>query len=1487
MSTPSPAFNTPPSALVGLRPSEPENPLKGLSQRVCRYFLDFLETDFKRQQAPRRRILGRTESGQSTSINLRKYRKLYEEIWKAATKPLNEGSRFSITRKTYTAQLSPILQDLIAKHVAAIEERLFEEAWTAGIDVARRNRFQAAKDIEKYVEDVLGVIGTALDKKVVAPLLAILDEPVKTQAYSPVDSIYEIEADLLESLLRRLEEQLPSALTSYAVDDGEDALKGVMAECLSVSECKARLVEYLESLATADIYQELRELYDYLRTQEQGQAYLYLCDFRFESNLFPLLYVPLQLEFNKEHGEFTFTLDPHLYVNKRALDFVLQELSNRLGRLMLTPIEERILYLDDARPLIDAVERIVNRVQSVLSLDDTIDVRAGTMQSASSTALRLSSSLHLAIFDKSDESLLNDYEAVLSAIHTGQGQVGSLFERFVESCIVEEPVRIVGEVNEVWEGQDIPTRLVAESPIPLNEEQRKLLLALRDPKCRFAVVYGPPGSGKSHTITAIAFDCILKGKNVLVLSDKTEALDVVEEKLTQTLHRIRVSEDVQNPILRLGRSGNNYPRLLRESTLERIRRHHQAAKANAKRLQEETESRCQALKTDIRKTVDALSSVKLQEIDEFLGLEQELERRFPGLAAQLQAKAPAEIARRMQSAAGSALKHEVLSIAEDLLRAEFNGKSLADFILLIKIRTALFHVSDLRSARGALMLFRGLDPSQGQKLDLIISEYETLRIPIFGFLFRGRQLTELNARFLATFPCEANVNLHKRLKDFKTVRLALDRLEKAIRAVSLPAGSGRLCYDELREGKSQGVDFSAICRPLDDALALVEKLTELQYELYLEPRQIGTVKDLLQWLTNIGRYCELWQVIRGTMDSAPQFDAVAARSTIERLYAQRMADEIDGRFLDFVDKAHATARALAGVIRGKKQFPTETFGHLKAAFPCSIASIREFAEYIPLQEQLFDVVIIDEASQVSVAQAFPALLRAKQVVVFGDKKQFSNVKSATASIAQNQTYLNDIRAYFQQNISRAAHKLERLSQFDVKRSILEFIELVANFSIVLKKHFRGYQELISFSSRYFYDNGLQAIKVRGKPLDEVIQFTVLSSRLDEAPKAYRNVNVGECRFIQDCLDDLVDDDAPPSVGIITPFREQQQFLTRELFKTGNAAAYEDKLKLKIMTFDTCQGEERDLVFYSMVATPEHDVLNYVFPVDLSGANERIEEALKMQRLNVGFSRAKEGIHFVLSKAVDAFGGSIGRVLQHYKAVVERDEPNVDDVDPASPMEKSVLEWLLKTPFYQKHERQIELRPQFPIGDYLKQLDPYYIHPRYRVDFLLTYQTADDRTFHIVLEYDGFLEHFVEHGKLHEGNFERYYRPEDVERQMILESYGYKFLRINRFNLGKDPVQTLSDRLYALIDAAQKEEKSGVLDTIATQVEGQEDGSWKTCKRCQTLKKLDDFFDQSLQKGAGGYGRVCAACKHVDKASKESSTRASPGYKRWRSRRRWR
>ena len=248
---------------------------------------------------------------------------------------------------------------------------------------------------------------------------------------------------------------------------------------------------------------------------------------------------------------------------------------------------------------------------------------------------------------------------------------------------------------------------------------------------------------------------------------------------------------------------------------------------------------------------------------------------------------------------------------------------------------------------------------------------------------------------------------------------------------------------------------------------------------------------------------------------------------------------------------------------------------------------------------------------------------------------------------------------------------------------------------MLRKHFRGYQELISFSSRHFYDNSLQSIKIRSKPVSEIIRFKILENVQD---CAVRDANRAEAEFIRDELRRMLGAERKLSVGVITPFREQLKLLNDLLFRDPLADQFKSALKLRVMTFDTCQGEERDLIIFSMVAIPTRDVLNYIFPPKLDGVADQAEEKLKVQRLNVGFSRAKEGFLFVLSKPVEDFRGAIGRVLLHYKSVLEdRSKPDVSQVDPSSPMEAKVLDWIKKTSFYQANDQAIELIPQFPIG----------------------------------------------------------------------------------------------------------------------------------------------------------------------------------------------
>src|SRR5258708_13736376 len=95
--------------------------------KVSRYFLDFLETDFKRQQAPRRRIQLKNDANQTTGIPLRKYDALYHAVAAVLAKDLagNGPRALTVPRGRYKASVNPVLKNLIGHYIDAIEPQKF------------------------------------------------------------------------------------------------------------------------------------------------------------------------------------------------------------------------------------------------------------------------------------------------------------------------------------------------------------------------------------------------------------------------------------------------------------------------------------------------------------------------------------------------------------------------------------------------------------------------------------------------------------------------------------------------------------------------------------------------------------------------------------------------------------------------------------------------------------------------------------------------------------------------------------------------------------------------------------------------------------------------------------------------------------------------------------------------------------------------------------------------------------------------------------------------------------------------------------------------------------------------------------------------------------------------------------------------------------------------------------------------------------------
>jgi hypothetical protein len=129
----------------------------------------------------------------------------------------------------------------------------------------------------------------------------------------------------------------------------------------------------------------------------------------------------------------------------------------------------------------------------------------------------------------------------------------------------------------------------------------------------------------------------------------------------------------------------------------------------------------------------------------------------------------------------------------------------------------------------------------------------------------------------------------------------------------------------------------------------------------------------------------------------------------------------------------------------------------------------------------------------------------------------------------------------------------------------------------------------------------------------------------EEDEVYPNTNAKEVEFIIVELQKLKEEGTRSRrVGIITPHTNQQKLLVERINLLPERDYYLEKLKLKIMTFDTCQGEERDIIFYSMVASEHSDKLWGVFIKDLASVDIEEDGQIKAQRLNVGF-QPRQGV----------------------------------------------------------------------------------------------------------------------------------------------------------------------------------------------------------------------------------------------------------------------
>ncbi|MFH1492781.1 MAG: AAA domain-containing protein, partial [Candidatus Omnitrophota bacterium] len=538
---------------------------KTFIERLCQYYMEFLESDFKKRRSPSRKIAYRKKDLLVTTP-LFKYDTLKKKITECINENFNSNKLVNITKDKFTIKLP---EDVIEKINDDIEQIEFTDVQIEGI----------VQKVEKH-------IGKHFPDK--------------------------------EEFLNELRFEIKNLL-----DESDGKIE------------KEQVVKLLSDFVCYDFYDELYELWKNKTILEGEELYLYFYDIEFKDNRYPIFFIPIALnkrtlKINNEVKEvFDIEFGTQVLINKFAVEFISRAYNDLMEETRpLVHIPNRHLYLGDF-DIHSEMQKMLNEICSFFKVD-SLNLNYFHSQKVKNEHIKISNNYYAAICDKSDESLLNDFEELKDLLLRGKSSVlVDLFAKLSNDFLMENPKVYDSLIDGEYHEKELPEKLSYHSPISLNEEQQKIIAALRKPELKNIIVEGPPGTGKSHTITAIIFYALLEHKTILMTSDKKEALDVVENKISDTLDKVKKEDEfLQNPLLRLGKKQTNYSKIFKQQNYEKINSRYNASRRLSRPLNQEIEKCTSLIKKNIDNQIDVYSSVDLNIIRDISHKEDSIKNKF-------------------------------------------------------------------------------------------------------------------------------------------------------------------------------------------------------------------------------------------------------------------------------------------------------------------------------------------------------------------------------------------------------------------------------------------------------------------------------------------------------------------------------------------------------------------------------------------------------------------------------------------------------------------------------------------------------------------------------------------------------------------------------------------------------------------------------------------------------------------------------------------
>jgi hypothetical protein len=587
-------------------------------------------------------------------------------------------------------------------------------------------------------------------------------------------------------------------------------------------------------------------------------------------------------------------------------------------------------------------------------------------------------------------------------------------------------------------------------------------------------------------------------------------------------------------------------------------------------------------------------------------------------------------------------------------------------------------------------------------------------------------------------------------------------IEVALRWRASLGKSRAWCACQCAKGEAQNAGLSPIIEAFEKGLVgpnVVEQLFETAYARWWSNRVVSDDPVLRRFLPERHE------------DAIARFRLLDAQVTevSKRIIRSRLGNGIPSPTTFGADPEWGTLASQ--MVKKRDHMPLrQLFGRLPTALtkltPCVMMSPLSIAQYLPPENEPFDLVIFDEASQISPWDAIGAVARGKQVVVVGDPEQLPP------------TNVGD----------RGVDDIEDGSDVVDQESILDEC-LAANIpKRALRWHYRSrHESLIAFSNNRYYGGRLVTFP---SPVtqDRAVRLVHVPDGVYERGSSNR-VNRPEARAV---VAEVVRRLKEPSfttdrrsLGIVT-FNADQQRLIEDLLDEQRRAhpdleMFFDKERCSepvfVKNLENVQGDERDLIIFSVSVGP-----------DAAGRVSATVSSLNKEgghrRLNVAITRARRELVVFASIRPEQIDlgrtGSRGvRDFKHFlefadrgvRALAEASAPTDREVE--SPFEEAVLAALVA--------RSWVVHPQVGVSGF--RIDLGVVHP------------DDPGRYLAGVECDGATYHRSATA-----------RDRDRLREMVLTGLGWRIRRVWSTEWWSDAA-TAMDKLDALLRADLDEDRA--------------------------------------------------------------------------------